>query len=374
MFEIRPVRSAQQRRDFLAVPHRVYRDDPHWVAPLYAERRAALSPKHPFFAHARWQAWVAYRDSIPVGRICAQVDELQAVTFAEPWGYFGMIEADNDPMLFADLFASAEQWLREQQRTHVVGPFNLGINQELGLLVDGFDTPPFFMMPHGRPYYAEQVQAQGYQSVQTLLAYLCPPDFQAPAVMQRLLSRQGEHIKLRPLKRRNLRAEIATLRDIFNDAWSDNWGFVPFTSAEFQALGRELIMLLPSDYVQIAEYDGEAAGFIVMLPNINEAIADLRGRLLPLGWAKALWRLKVRHPRTARVPLMGVRKAFQQGRLGSALAFALIDEVRGKAAARGVNAVEMSWILESNQGMRSIGTAIGGHISKRYQMFEKRLT
>lgn len=360
-------------RDFLAVPHRIYRDDPHWVAPLDIERRQALGPGNPFFEHAHWQAWVAYRNGQPIGRISAQIDHLHRQHQGDHAGYFGMLEADDDQRLVQTLIEAAEQWLRDESVERIVGPLNLGMNQELGLLTEGFESPPYFMMPHGRRYYAQALENCGYRAVQTMYAYLIPPDFQAPAVMQRVLTSQAGRIRLRPLVRRQLRTEMRTLCAIFNDAWAENWGFVPFTDAEFEALGSELALLLPSEYIQIAYYDDEPAAFIVMLPNINEAIADLHGKLLPLGWLKVLWRLKVRHPRTARVPLMGVRQKFQRGRTGTALAFAVIDKVRKAAARRGVQAVEMSWILETNTGMRSLATAIGGTISKQYKMFEKRL-
>ena len=360
-------------KDFLAVPHRIYQDDPHWVAPLNLERTQALAPAHPFFAHARWQAWVAYRDERPIGRISAQIDALHREHHDDHAGYFGMLEAEDDPLLFAALFTQAEQWLQSQGIERVVGPLNLGMNQELGLLTQGFDSPPYFMMPHGRRYYPQAVAACGYQVAQTLYAYVIPPKFEAPPVMQRVLQSQAHRIRLRPLQRRRLKQDLQILRTIFNDAWANNWGFVPFTEAEFRALGSELALLLPAEYIQIAYFDDEPAAFIVMLPNINEAIADLRGSLLPLGWLKALWRLKVRHPGTARVPLMGVKRAFQKGRTGSALAFGLIDKVRKAAANRGVTAVEMSWILESNGGMRNLATTIGGTVNKQYQMFDKWL-
>jgi hypothetical protein len=160
---------------------------------------------------------------------------------------------------------------------------------------------------------------------------------------------------------------------VFNDAWSENWGFVPFTREEFVAVGREMLMLIPTDFIQIAEVDGEPAAFIVLLPNINEAIADLNGRLLPFGWAKLLWRLKVRYPQSGRVPLMGVRRAFHHTRLGPGLAFAVIDAVRQPALREGFREVELSWILDDNEGMRNIIENIGGAVSKRYRMYEKPL-
>lgn len=360
-------------KDFLDLPYRLYAGDASWVPPLRLERSQALSPKNPFFQHATWQGWVAYDGAAPVGRISAQIDRLYEERHGERVGYFGMLEARDDPAVFRALFASAEGWLRQHHAVSAVGPFNLGINQELGLLVDGFETPPYFMMPHGLRYYPGAVEADGYQPVQDLLAYLIRPDFAVPPVMEALVRRLGSRIRLRKIDTGNKDAELEVLRDIFNDAWSENWGFVPFTREEFTSIGREMLLLIPDDFIQIAELDGTPAAFIVLLPNLNEAIADLGGRLLPFGWARLLWRLKVRFPKTGRVPLMGVRRAHHHTRYGPGLAFSVIDAVRHPAMREGMREVELSWILEDNLGMRNIIESIGGRVSKRYRMYQKTL-
>lgn len=372
---VRPVVGRRGLGDFLRVPFGLYRDDPHWVAPLGFERRQALSPKHPFFRHADWQAWVAYRDGRPVGRISAQLDRLYEERHGERVGYFGMIEAPDEPALFAELLGTAESWLIERGAVKAVGPFNLGINQELGILVEGFDTPPFFMMPHTRRYYGAALERCGYRGAQDLLAYLIPAAFEIPPLMASLLRRlEKQGVTLRPLDRGHVDEELEILRDVFNDAWSGNWGFVPFTREEFLAVGHEMLMLIPDDFIQIAEVDGRPSAFIVLLPNLNEAIADLNGRLLPFGWAKLLWRLKVRFPRTGRVPLMGVRRHLHHTRLGPGLAFLVIGAARRAAMRVGMGNVELSWILDDNMGMRNIIETIGGRVSKRYRMYEKPLS
>ncbi len=359
---------------FIALPFAIFAADPNWVAPLLLERRMHLSAKsNPFFLHARWQAWIAMRGTVAVGRISAQIDALHIERHQDATGYFGMLDAEDSHETFAALLATAEQWLRERGMQRVRGPFSLSINEETGLLIEGFDTPPVFMMGHAWPYYGARVEACGYAKAQDMFAYLAPPDFTAPAVMQRLVQRETRQVKVRPLDRSRFASEIAMLRDIFNDAWSQNWGFVPFTAEEFDELGRNLRFLLPTDLIQIAEIDGEGVAFIIALPNLNEAIRGLNGRLLPLGWLKLLWRLKVRFPSTARVPLMGVRSRFQDKRIGAALAFLVIDTVRPGLIARGVKQVELSWILEGNAGMRSIIESIGGKAYKRYRVYERVL-
>jgi hypothetical protein len=360
-------------RDFLALPHRLYASDPAWIAPLNFMQRERFSPKNHFFEHARWRGWVAYRQGLPVGRITAQIDQLHLAQHDDSAGYFGMFEAEQDPEVVAALFGAAEDWLRSEGLQRVYGPFNLHVNEEVGLLVEGFSTPPFVLMGHALPWYGQALEAQGYKPVKDLLAYHIRPDFEAPGVMTKLARRVSDRVSVRPVRRRELAEDAEVMRQIFNDAWEHNWSFVPLAEAEWRDTVTTLAKLMPDEYIQIAEYDGEPVAFIVALPNLNEAARDLGGRLLPFGWLKLLWRLKVRHPRTARVPLMGVRQSFQHSRLGPTLAFMVIDAVRQALHQRGVRDVEMGWILEDNDGMRNIIETIGGQAYKRYRMYEKEL-
>jgi hypothetical protein len=369
-----PVVTRRQLDRFIRLPWSLYGSDPQWVPPLIFELKQRLSKHNPFFRHARWQAFTAWQGNNMVGRISAQIDDLYLQHHPEPAGYFGMLEAIDDPGVFTALFDAAETWLRDNGMREARGPFNLSINEECGLLVDGFDTPPCIMMGHARPYYGQQVETCGYNKARDLLAYTIPPDFDAPRVMLKLAERAVRtNVRVRPLERKQLKQELEVLRDIFNDAWSNNWGFVPFTAAEFSDIGKMLTLLVDDDFVQIAELDGEPVAFIVALPNVNAVIHDLNGRLLPLGWLKLLWRLKAKFPTSARVPLMGVRRSHQQTRLGPTLAFLVIDAVRQALIRRGVTEVELSWILEDNDGMRNIIETIGGVAYKRYRVYQKSL-
>jgi hypothetical protein len=370
---IEPVSSRRRLNEFIEVPWTIYRDDPHWVPPLWFEQKQRLTSKNPFFEHARWQAWTARQEGRVIGRISAQIDRLYQERHGRKVGYFGMLEAADDAGLFLSLLQTAENWLRDQGMQQACGPFNLSINEECGLLVDGFDTPPCIMMGHARPYYAARVEAAGYTGAKDLLAYHIAPDFDAPRIMTRLAEMAARQVKVRCLRRKQLKQELEILRDIFNDAWFNNWGFVPFTEAEFADIGELLTVLVGDDFVQIAEIDDRPVAMIVALPNINEIIRDLNGRLLPFGWLKLLWRLKVRYPTTARVPLMGVRREYQHTRLGPALAFMVIDAVRQSLIRRGIHGVELSWILDDNHGMRNIIETIGGRAYKRYRIYEKTL-
>jgi hypothetical protein len=370
---VQAVQDGRPQRDFLRLPQTLYARDPHWIAPLRLEQRQRFGRKNPFFQHARWASWVAYRGSRAVGRISAQIDQLHLDRYRDDTGHFGSLEAEDDPSVFEALFEAAEQWLRSAGMQRVTGPFNLSINEECGLLVDGFDTPPCIMMGHARPYYGRQIASLGFGKAKDLFAYRIAPDFEVPRVMRTLADKAAGRVRVRPLNRKDLASELRLLRDIFNDAWSENWGFVPFTEAEFNEVGRAMTLLLDDDFVQIAEVEGEAAAMIIVLPNINEAISDLDGRLLPFGWARLLWRLKVNYPTSARIPLMGVRKRYQHSRLGPTLAFMVIDALRAPVIRRGIREVEMSWILEDNSAMRGMIESLGGEAYKRYRLYEKQL-
>ncbi len=360
-------------RDFLDLPERIYAHDPAWVAPLRFEQEQRVFKNKPLFEHCEVARWVAYRDGRPVGRITAQLDQYQPAEAQGRIGHFGMLEAEDDEAVFTALFEVVENWLRARGASHLRGPFNLTINEDLGLLVENFDSPPFIMMSHAPPYYGAHIEAQGLTGIKDLLTYLVAPDFVAPPVMTKLAERASRKVTIRPLNRKDKAADFEAMRDVFNDAWADNWGFVPFTKAEFEETAKVLSLLLPHDFIQIAEIEGKPVAFIAAFPNINEITGDLRGRILPLGWAKLLWRLKVRGTTSARVALMGVRKEHQFSRLGPTLAFLVIDAVRQAMIRRGIETVEMGWILEDNDGMRHIIEAIGSKINKRYRVYEKPL-
>ena len=368
-----PVASRRQLRSFIKLPWSLYAGDTCWVPPLIIERKWHLSTKNPYFEHADFQAWIAYRGERTVGRISAQVDQLHLQRYHDGTGFFGFLEAEDHAETFRCLFEVAEEWLRQQGMQRVRGPFSLSINDECGLLVEGFDSPPPIMLGHALSYYARRVEEQGYAKEQDLLAYLTPPDVPPPRQLETLAKRVAGRVKVRALRRDRFPEELEIIREIFEDAWSQNWGFVPFTPAEFAELGKNLKLLVDPESVRIAEVDGEPAAMIVMFPNLNELIKDLNGRLLPFGWLKLLWRLKVVGARSARIPLMGVRRRYQGSMLGLALALMIIAPVHEKARRQGLVAVDMSWILEQNQGMRKIIDDVGGKVYKRYRIYQKDL-
>jgi len=373
---IEQVGDAAGIESFIRVPFALYADDPQWVAPLIVERRDHLNPrKNPYFDHAEVAYWLALRDGRAVGRISAQVDAAYLDRHHDATGHFGFIEGIDDGAVFKGLFAAAEGWLRERGMTRARGPFSLSINDQAGLLVDGHDSPPSMMMGHAPPYYAERVEAEGYAKAKDLFAYryaaaqTFPP---GPAALVKR-ARRSSPINLRHLDTTRYQADLDIILDIFNDAWSDNWGFVPFTPAEISHLAKSMKPLIRDKLVAIIEVDGEPAAMAVSLPNLNEAIASLDGRLLPFGWAKLLWRLKIGRMRSARVLLMGVRRKYHNSPLGSALAFTAIGAIYRELTAAGFDYAEMSWVLENNLVMRRMIEACGARHYKTYRVYEKAL-
>lgn len=376
--DIRQVKTRRDWRDFHTLPYRVYRNDPHWIPPLLLERKFHFQAKHnPFFQHAKAEFWIAYRDGVPIGRITAQIDQLHLDRHRDATGHFGFIEAVDDPAVFGQLLATAESWARVAGIRRIVGPVSFSLWDQPGLLVDGFDASPSVMMNYNHRYFERHITAAGYSPVQDLLTYEYDGRLPFPDRAVRLVEwgRKRASITVRPIRKdsKNIDQEIALLLDIINDAWSDNWGFVPMTKAEIADLATVFKILLRPGDVAIAEYNGAPVAFALIMPNLNEVIRDLGGKLFPFGWAKILWRLKVRKPFTARMPLMGVRKALQSSPLGAALALMVIQETRVFNIAHGTPIGELSWILDQNEGVKNVIDLVGAEQKKRYRLFEKPL-
>jgi hypothetical protein len=370
---VKPVSDKQGQKDFLRVPFHVYKDDPQWVAPLFLEREDHLNPrKNPYFEHATVQLFVAYRDGEPVGRISAQDDSLRLKTHKDNKGMFGFFDSVDEADVYAYLVKAASEWLNARGRSGMIGPFNFSINDEMGLLIDGFDTSPNMMMAHGRPYYAARIEEQGFTKAKDVIAYhyeLGP----SPAVLQRVQKRAmaSGDFTIRPLKLSDMKNEITLIMDIFNDAWSNNWGFVPWTKSELDKLGADLKLLVNGNYGYIASYRGEPAAFVVTLPNLNDWIKGMNGSILPFNWAKLIGHIIKKKPTSFRMPLMGVRRKFHGTPTGSALSMLVIDAARSYHVARGGKTAELSWILEDNYPVRKIIEAFGGIPYKTYRIYEK---
>ncbi len=374
MLSVTPVEGRRQIEEFIRLPGRLSAGDPNWVEPLWLERRRFLSPRtNPFFEHAEVALWLAWRDGRAVGRISAQIDRLAPDADGLKLGYFGMLAAEDNPETLAALFETAEAWLSERGMEVVRGPFDLSINQTSGLLVEGFDTPPSLMMGHDPPWLGPGVERLGYIKAKDLVAYRMNTKGGLMERTRKLAERVSEGVVIRSIDMRRYREEIALITDIFNDAWAENWGFTPLTEAETDAMADEMKPILDPDLVKIAELHGEPVAFVVLLPNVNEAIAGLGGRLLPFGWLKLLWRLKVTGVRTARVPLMGVRRKHSASLLGKTLPLKLIYALEPRGLAHDFHELELSWLLEDNRPVRRVVEMLGGRLVKTYRIYEKRL-
>ena len=373
---IRPIQSKADRKAFVDFAWEVYRDDPAWIPPLKDEVHGLLNPKkNPWFEHARAQLWLAERGGRIVGRISAQVDDLVLEHMGQGTGQWGMFEA-LDAEAAAALIQTAEDWLREQRMTRSLGPFSLSIWDEPDLEIEGFEEPPTVMMGHHRPDYEKWVEAAGYGKSKDLLTYEVDITNWSDPTISRLIA-MGEkngRIRIRMVDKSRFDEEARVILGLLNDAWSDNWGFVPLTESEIAYAGKKLKPIIYKELVRIAEYDGEPVAFMITIPDMNALIKDLNGELFPFNWAKLLWRLRKPRTERARVPLMGVARKFHGSRLASQLAFMLIEFTRRDAVGTyGIKTGEFGWILEDNKGMLSIAELPGARINHRFRIYEKAL-
>nr|WP_255586540.1 GNAT family N-acetyltransferase [Hephaestia mangrovi] len=363
------------------MPFRLYKDDPNWVPPLKGEALGLITPeKNGWFSHAKAQLFLAEQDGRVVGRISAHIDTLALTMpvdkgFGSGCGQFGLFDAENEGIGQA-LIATAEQWLRDQGMTRVIGPISMSIWEEPGLLIQGYDHPPTVMMGHAKPEYRGWIEGAGYAPVKQLVTYDLDISQEFPPLINRII-KSGEknpRINIREVDKSKFDEEAAIILAILNDAWSDNWGFVPLTQPEIDDVGVKLKPIVFNDLIRIAELDGKPVAFMITLPDLNEAIRPLNGNLLPFGWAKLLLWLRRPKVRTMRVPLMGVVKELQASRMASQLAFMMIEYIRRASVSRyGASRGEIGWILDDNQGMNAIADAIESRINKVYQIYQKAL-
>jgi hypothetical protein len=228
-------------------------------------------------------------------------------------------------------------------------------------------------MGHGRPYYDARIKELGYEKAKDTFAYMLAASEPRPMVMEAALRRASERVHIRPVRLSNLKDELEVLKEIYNDAWKDNWSFIPFTTAEFEDMGKSLKYFVPPEFIQIVEVEGEPVAMIVAIPNLNDVIADLDGKLLPFGWMRLLWRQRYAKPTTGRVPLMGIRRKYQRSSLGMLLVFMLVNAVREAMIGYGIQHVELSWTLEDNHPMRRIMKRLGAREYKTYRFYERAL-
>lgn len=367
--EIRRLQPGKDVSAFLEVGRIVFADDPNWVPPLNLLLKDQLSPKSPFFQHADVALFVARRDGELVGRISAQVDREHLRRYGDSTGFFGFFDTVDDLDVASALLDAAQHWLKERNMKRMRGPMNLSINQEVGLLVEGYGTPPMVMMPHSLPYQAGLYERLGLEKAKDLFAWRWDSSPEPPPRTLRALSEMKRAGVV--FREANLDAEILRLLEIQDDAWRDNWSHVSMTPAEGAQLRKELSLIIDPSIAIVAEIDGDLAGMAIAIPNLNEVTRDFGGTISPTKIAKLLWRLKVDHPKTARLALLGVKAAYRKQKKYMPLALALVAEMARRGYQHGYEWGELSWTVEDNGPVHALIKTAGGRIYKRYRVYEK---
>jgi len=353
----------------------------HSVPQLRSEQLELVDPaKNPFFGHARAQLFIAHRGGHPVGRIAAHIDTLALEMspeqgFGPGVGMFGYFDAD-DEAVAGQLIDTAKDWLRKQGMTRVIGPISLSIWEEPGLLVRGQDHPPVIMMGHHPAHYADWIENAGFAKAKTLFTYELDITKDFSPLIQRIVKsgQRNSRINLRYVRKRDWDAEAATILSILNDAWSENWGFVPLTPDEVAHTGVKLKPIIHENLNMIAEVDGRPVAFMLTFPDVNHVLSQINGKLFPFGWFKMLRWLRKPMRSDMRVPLMGVLKEFQNSRMASQLAFMMVSAVKDNAVKDYQSErAEIGWILEDNQGMVAISEAINSSVNREYAIYASDL-
>jgi hypothetical protein len=373
---IRPVGNRRELKSFVKVPFHLHRDHPQWVAPLIFERMEFLSrDKNPWFQHGEAEFFIAERDGEPVGRISAHLDHRWDEFQGGSDAMFGFFEAADDPEVAKALLGAAGEWAAVKGRERILGPMDFTTNDEIGILIEGFDRRPMILEPWHPPYYQRLVEAEGFAKAMDVQMWELQfgdlkegeqfdPSIHAAA--KKALEDEG--IVIRNMRKRDMAAEVRRFMDVYNEAWGDNWGFVPITDAEVEFQAKNLKQVLDEDWTFIAEKEGEVVGAALTLPDINQVMAKLNGRLLPFGWAKFL--LGKRKVDQLRVFALGVTHAYRHSGVAAGLYLRHLEEAAKPGA---IGGGEMGWILETNEPMNRAMEGMGGTVVKKYRLYERGL-
>ncbi len=370
--EVAPVAGSRDLERFVRLPFEVYRNEPRWVGPLLSDVRKRLDRKgNPFFKHAEAEYFLAWRDGRPVGRITAQVDANFNAHQNNEWGLWGFFECEDDAQTAQALLGAAEQWLRARGRDRMVGPMDFTTNDECGLLIEGHDRPAIILSSWQHPYYRELIEGAGLVKAMDLLMWslhISDRERVHPAIWEAAGKVESEHgIVCRPMRKRNLDAEVTAFLEVYNAAWENNWGSVPLTAEEAHHYAQDLRPVLDENWAMIAERKdtGEVVGAALTLPDFNQVLAHLNGRLLPFGWAKALyWKRKID---SVRVFALGVKPEYQHTGVAARFYQMHFESATRTPQKQG----EMGWILETNKPMNRAMEGMGGEIVRRFRLYER---
>jgi len=370
---VRPVRSRRDLAAFIDLPFRLHSSSTQWVPPLKLERHQFLSRRlNAFFAHGEAEYLLAERGGRVVGRMSAHVDHAFNAYQRNRWGLFGFLELEDDPEVLPALLDAGADWLRSRRCDRMVGPMSFTMNDESGVLIEGYDLPPMIRQPWNPPYYAERCVEAGLDKAVDLFMWnleVADKSSALPVLWDLAEQAESEHgVRLRRMTRRTLRRDLDLFGEIYNDAWRRNYGFVPYGKADLDAYALELQLVFDPEWFMVCEIAGEPVGMAITVPDINQALRPMNGRLLPTGWAKFL-RAR-RHIDRVRVGFLGVKRAYQHTGVAARLYVEHFDTAERHPRMRGG---EMGWILETNEPMNKAMEAMHGRIVKRYRMYEKTL-
>jgi GNAT superfamily N-acetyltransferase len=368
--EIKPVHSKGQLDAFIKLPFRLYEDEPRWVPPLLLERRRFLDRRrNPFFEHARAEYFLALRDGRPVGRITAQVDDNFQAYQRNAWGFFGFFECEDDAEAAQGLVDTARQWLRGQGCDHMVGPCDFTTNDPSGVLIEGFERMPLILQPWTHRYYPALLEGTGLAKAMDLWMWeirITDKEKVHPAIFEVADSIEANGFRVRAMDKKDYEAEVARFFEVYHSAWEKNWGFVPLTPKEIRHHASELKPLLSEDWAWLIEKDGEVAGAALTIPDYNQVLKHMNGRLLPIGWLRALyWRRRISRVRQF---ALGVKPEFQHSGVAAKLYTLHFDA----AEKTGIHLAELGWILETNPINRAL-EGLNGRIVRRFRLYETAL-
>jgi len=372
--DITPVRGRRDLKAFIDVPFRLHANHPLWVPPLRLERWIGLSRRlNAFFSHGEAEYMLARRGGRVVGRISAHINTAFNDHRGERWGWFGFIEFEDDQEVVDALLAAAAEWLRERGMERMVGPASFAMNEECGVLVEGFDLRPMIVQPWNPPYYQQRLEQAGMAKAMDLLMWNLEVSDRGrvlPVIFELAEKVESEHgIRVRPMRRWQLRKDMDSFAEVYNAAWAKNWDFVPYSKKDLDAYAQELHLVFDKHWFFIAEKidNGEVVGMALTVPDINQALERMHGRLLPLGWWHFLNKGRIMD--RVRVGFLGVKPEYQH----TGVAAKLYEEHFNAAATRRQSGGEMGWILETNTAMNRGMEAMGGRVVKRYRMYEEPL-
>jgi ribosomal protein S18 acetylase RimI-like enzyme len=372
--EIVPLsRSPRDINRFLRVSYTIYRGDPYWVAPVLQDAKLVFSDRNPFFEHAEMRLWVAMRQGRDVGRIAGILDRNHNQYQKDCAAFFGFFESINDAEVSRGLFEAVFAWAKQKALRRILGPMNPTTNDECGLLVNGFESSPALMMTYNPPYYADLVQAVGFNKAKDLLAFYFDIAGSPRERFERVAARSARHraeITIRSIRRKTLELDLGKIKEVYNGAWEDNWGFVPMTDGEIDFMARRLKPLLAEELALIAETPTESAAFLLALPDYNQAFKMLRGRLFTPALLRALpYFLGWKRPTTVRMRALGIKPKFRKRGLEAAM----IAEGLKFTAEAGFAGCEASWVLEDNVLVQRLIGLFGGKVYKTYRLYERNL-